>query len=153
MIAFNSDPVTEHLHQPMRIPGFFRKEKNAYQELLFYSAKRYSFDELQKGFQNWFKFNGWKFPGTISDQWWSEVFYQILCSGSGLDVKGKVQAITAALDKGADAYIQRRKRESEQKKAERDNRRERCNGSAGGNLMEAVSNAVSLADSDDFTGD
>lgn len=115
VIAFQSDPVTPRLHQPMRLPGFFRKEKGAYQELFSLSDRRYSFPDLLSGFQKWFEHKGWPFPNEISHQWWVDV-WQPLFAGSNLASPSlKAQQAQQFLLEGNAAYIARRKAECESK--------------------------------------
>ena len=77
-IALKTDPVCDRLHQPMRFPGFFRKEKNAYQELLSYSDSRYSYDEIIEGLAKYYKAWGAPMPDRTPDDWWSECIWQPL---------------------------------------------------------------------------
>lgn len=152
-IAFNSDPACERLHQPMRAPGFYRKEKGAYQELLWSCDRKYSYQEIIKGLRKWFNYRGWRLPASIPDQWWSEVFFRLYCSTSDLAPEGKAQATATSLEEGPEAYLKRRRVESEQKAVEREQRRQRYKGSTGGDLLEAVNRANDLIGPEAFPGD
>ncbi|MGL5065755.1 MAG: hypothetical protein ACRC62_37780 [Microcoleus sp.] len=119
IIAFQSDPVTERLHQPMRLPGFFRKEKNSYQELLSLSDRRYTEDELRIGFSQWFEHKGWALTYTISDQWWKEVWFPLLRGENKATPQLKASQTVIFLTEGDAAYTKRRAVESAARAAER----------------------------------
>jgi hypothetical protein len=119
IIAFQSDPVTERLHQPMRMPGFYRKEKGAYQELLSSSDRRYTHAQLSEGFDLWFEYRGWACPSEISEQWFKEAWFPLLNSQNPASPALKASQTQKYLAEGNDAYIARRKAESEAKAAER----------------------------------
>jgi hypothetical protein len=116
IIAFQSDPVTARLHQPMRLPGFFRKEKNAYQELLSISDRRYSVDELTIGFNEWFEHKEWPFTYLISDAWWTEAWHPLLASSNPSTPALKQSDTQRYLVEGNAAYLARRAVESEQQR-------------------------------------
>ncbi|PSB30173.1 hypothetical protein [Stenomitos frigidus] len=120
IVAFMSDPVTERLHQPMRIAGFYRKEKNAEQRLLSYSSDRYTYEELVAGFRRWFAYQGWAFPETISDIWWKEVLCPIFPNHKGHGEAEKAALVKAALEVGQAGY----EAAKAQAEAERQQRRE-----------------------------
>ncbi len=77
-IALRSDPVVSRPHQPTRIPGFFRKEKDSYQELYYVSQKTYSYDEIINGLKVFFNSDLLEFPEEISDDWWSDCIWKVL---------------------------------------------------------------------------
>jgi hypothetical protein len=79
ILAFRGDPVTERLHQPMRMAGFYRLEKQQYQELLYANPQaQYSYEEYLEGLQKWFAFMGWCLPDAIPDEWWSRQLRTLL---------------------------------------------------------------------------
>ena len=82
VIALKTDPVCDRAHQPMRFPGFYRKEKSQYQELLYYSKSRYSYDEIVTGVAKYFEAWGAPMPIRIPDAWWAECIWQPL-KGTG----------------------------------------------------------------------
>jgi predicted P-loop ATPase len=116
VIAFQSDPVTVRAHQPMRLPGFFRKEKNAYQELLRVSDRRYTPDDLTCAFDRWFEYKGWAFPYAISSSWWSEAWRPLFASKNTVLPSLKDSQTKEFLDEGDAAYMKRRAAESEQQR-------------------------------------
>ncbi len=69
VLLFDSDPAVARHHQPVRLPGFFRKEKGNYQELL-QLGERVDEETLRSGFKQAFEANNWTFPETIPDDWW-----------------------------------------------------------------------------------
>jgi uncharacterized protein (DUF927 family) len=116
VIAFQSDPVTVRLHQPMRLPGFFRKEKDAYQELLSLSDLRYTPDELTCAFDRWFEYKNLPFTYTISGAWWSDVWHPLLASSNPSTPALKQSDTQRYLTEGNAAYLNRRAAESEQQR-------------------------------------
>jgi replicative DNA helicase len=77
-IALRSDPVVARPHQPTRIPGFYRKEKDSYQELYYVSQKNYSYEEVIAGLKLFFDADLLEFPDEISDDWWSDCIWKVL---------------------------------------------------------------------------
>jgi|GEM_PF-6892199 len=69
-IALSSDPAIANPHQPMRIAGFYRKEKGKEQTLEYSSDHRYTYDEFLAGFKAFFKVKGIPFPEAISKDRW-----------------------------------------------------------------------------------
>jgi len=68
MIALRGDPAVTNLHQPMRYPGFYRREKQAQQALLsFKPDARYSPDQLVAGLKLWFSHLGWRLGSSAFD--------------------------------------------------------------------------------------
>jgi hypothetical protein len=146
IIAFSGDPVTARLHQPMRLPGFFRREKGQYQELLSASERRYTWEELMLGFEDWFTHRGWSAPDDlITDQWWSEVWSPLLKSSNPASPEAKLRLTAKYLEEGQANYLERRKAESAAKVA-----KER--GEISGTLAEAINHANSGAGANDFEG-
>ncbi|MGK7896566.1 MAG: hypothetical protein AB4372_23835, partial [Xenococcus sp. (in: cyanobacteria)] len=70
VLLLDSDPAVARHHQPVRLPGFFRKEKGNYQELL-QLGERVDEETLREGFKQAFAAKNWTFPETIPDDWWS----------------------------------------------------------------------------------
>ncbi len=69
-IALNSDPAIANPHQPMRIAGFYRREKEREQTLEYCSESRYSYDQLLTGIKRYFALKGIPFPEAISENRW-----------------------------------------------------------------------------------
>ncbi len=69
-IALSSDPAIANPHQPMRIAGFYRKEKGKEQTLEYSSDHRYTYEEFIAGFKAFFKAKGIPFPEEISEDKW-----------------------------------------------------------------------------------
>ncbi len=69
-IALNSDPAIANPHQPMRIAGFYRREKGREQTLDYGSESRYSYEELIAGIRTYFAAKNIPFPETISEDRW-----------------------------------------------------------------------------------
>ncbi len=69
-IALNSDPAVTNPHQPMRMAGFYRREKDKEQTLNYWSDCKYSYDELIIRFKRYFTTNNISFPEHISDERW-----------------------------------------------------------------------------------
>ena len=69
-IALNSDPAVTNPHQPMRMAGFYRREKGQEQALSYWSRQRYSYEDFIGGFKAYFSFKNLHFPETISDDRW-----------------------------------------------------------------------------------
>lgn len=70
-IALNSDPAVVNPHQPMRVPGFLRREKGNYQ-LLVHADDTAIFTPTQwlEGLKKVFAAKGLEFPESISDEQW-----------------------------------------------------------------------------------
>ena len=69
-IALNSDTAIANPHQPMRLAGFYRREKGREQTLEYSSESRYSYDELRGGIKAYFEAKGIPFPEDISEERW-----------------------------------------------------------------------------------
>ncbi|MDJ0647148.1 MAG: hypothetical protein QNJ60_00440 [Xenococcaceae cyanobacterium MO_188.B19] len=69
-IALNSDPAISNPHQPMRIAGFYRKEKDREQTLEYWSESRYTYDQLLTGIKNYFIAKDIPFPESMSEDRW-----------------------------------------------------------------------------------
>lgn len=103
-LVLQSDPVTVRLHQPMRIPGFFRLEKCNEQELLYWSLNRYTFPEIVERLFLFFQDIELPFPDEISEDWWRDHFHPLLKSSSQFSESEKVSLIKAELVGGLDTY-------------------------------------------------
>lgn len=145
VISFQSDPVTVRLHQPMRLPGFFRQEKGAYQELLSLSESRYSLAELNAGFRKWFARRGWEFPEEISEQWWREVWNPLLRSSNKASPELKLRQTADFLREGEAAYLARRRSETAERQAARSEVRP-TPGDRLSDLLEAIARQASATD-------
>lgn len=120
-LALQSDPVTVRPHQPMRIPGFFRKEKGQEQELLFSSQNRYSYDAIVAGLAQWFESIGLPMPDRFSDDYWRE-FHRLLKPSNKDGEAEKQSRIKALILQGCDGWEVERDRITAQKQAEREQR-------------------------------
>ena len=69
-IALNSDPAIANPHQPMRLAGFYRREKEREQTLEYWSESRYTYDQFLEGIKRYFALKGIPFPETISEDRW-----------------------------------------------------------------------------------
>ncbi|MGB3298661.1 MAG: DEAD/DEAH box helicase, partial [Phormidesmis sp.] len=109
------DPAVTRQHQPMRFPGFFRREKGNYQGLMSASDARYSLAKVERGLQFVYADLGWVFPATLSDQLWADVQKQLKAD---LPSGEKRRAIAALFERGDDWYrqqaIERAKRQQTQ---------------------------------------
>jgi hypothetical protein len=82
-MAMRSDPAVNNPHQPMRIPGFYRKEKEKEQTLDYYSYSAYSYEQLLEGISKVFVSLDWKIPGPE----------QLTRDGEGTTLWGEVQRV------------------------------------------------------------
>ena len=71
-ICLLSDPAVVNPHQPMRLPGFYRREKGKNQTLEIYSNYRYNPDQIEAGLRQFFRSQGWNYPEVLSDIRWRE---------------------------------------------------------------------------------
>ncbi len=71
-IALHSDPAVVNPHQPMRLPGFYRKEKGAYQSLCYQNNEKYIVDQFETGLKRFYSDMGWIYPEVLSQQQWLE---------------------------------------------------------------------------------
>jgi hypothetical protein len=69
-IALLSDPAVANPHQPMRIPGFYRKEKGKEQTLEAWSNDKYSLEQIWQGFGNVYSALGCSLHVSFSDERW-----------------------------------------------------------------------------------
>jgi hypothetical protein len=103
VIAMQSDPVTVRLHQPMRIPGFYRLDKESEQALLSYSLDRYSYDDLVAGLRKWFEFKNLPFPDRFTDKWWGQ-FHHTLKGCAKLDESKRLEQCRSLLVTGLEGF-------------------------------------------------
>ena len=101
-IGLLADPAATRPHQPMRFPGFYRREKGNYQELLSSSDARYSLAEVERGLQSVYADLGWTFPATLSDELWADIQRKLKAD---LPDDEKRKAIAELLSRG-DAWYQ-----------------------------------------------
>ncbi len=69
-IALNSDPAIANPHQPMRLAGFYRREKGREQTLEYSSDSRSTYDELITGIKVYYEAKNLPFPENISSERW-----------------------------------------------------------------------------------
>ena len=69
-IALDSDTAIANPHQPMRIAGFYRKEKGREQTLEYWSESRYTYPRLIARIKAYFEAKAIPFPETISEERW-----------------------------------------------------------------------------------
>ncbi|MBD1825688.1 hypothetical protein H6F51_24785 [Cyanobacteria bacterium FACHB-DQ100] len=150
VLAFLADPVTVRLHQPMRLPGFSRREKGREQELLYYSHDRYTPDQILAGLQKWFDYSGWNLPEEMPEDWWRDRFHSALKTSAKLNEQQKHEFVRAELAKGLVGY---RKEIADRAAAREQKRIELSKRVAVGNpnLIELVQEACDRLGSDAFT--
>ncbi len=93
------DAAVVNVHQPMRVPGFFRSDKGTEQDLLFTCDRRYTFDAVFDGLRAWFEAEGMPFPERISDEWWIHLKRSLKTAE-----KGNRQPLMDALSEGIDEW-------------------------------------------------
>jgi hypothetical protein len=103
-IALMSDPVAVRLHQPMRIPGFFRKEKEREQTLLSVSSDRYTLEQIREGLKKWFKYRNFVFPEDICKDFWMKL-QRVLATENTQPYDQKVESIRTLLAQGNDHFV------------------------------------------------
>ncbi len=69
-IVLNSDPAIANPHQPMRMAGFYRREKGREQTLEYGSESRYSYEQLIAGIRAYFTALNIPFPESLSEERW-----------------------------------------------------------------------------------
>ncbi|MEO1444759.1 MAG: hypothetical protein AAFV46_00725 [Cyanobacteria bacterium J06635_11] len=116
VLCLLGDPAVTRPHQPMRFPGFFRREKGNYQELLSSNTARYSQVEIEQGLQAAFVDLGWVFPATLSDELWADLQRKLKAD---LPDDEKRQAIAALLTRGDEWYQQQARERAERQQAQR----------------------------------
>ncbi|WP_013325739.1 hypothetical protein [Gloeothece verrucosa] len=96
------DPAVCNPHQPMRLAGFLRKEKNKEQVLEYWGDHQYSYDEFIDGFKRAYNKLDLTFPVTITDDWWRTTLRPILTST--LNAPEKYSRLRHVLVDGLDGY-------------------------------------------------
>ena len=70
-IALNADSaIASNPAQPMRIAGFYRKEKGKEQTLEYWSKSKYSYEEMVARVQAYYTAKNIPFPENLSDERW-----------------------------------------------------------------------------------
>ena len=105
VLCLLGDPAVTRPHQPMRFPGFYRREKGNYQELIKTSHSRYGVAEVEKGLQAAFADLGWQYPQSISDEFWADLQRALKTSLPADQQRVKIGEL---LRRGEQFYIQRR---------------------------------------------
>ncbi len=118
-----SDPAITNPHQPMRIAGFFRKEKNKEQALLFHSENKYTYQQFIDGFKKFFAHKGIKFPERITDEWWRERDgMKAIIDASGLTHGEKWSRLKYILEEGPEGHERRASIEQEERRRKKEQR-------------------------------
>lgn len=148
VLAFLSDPVTVRTHQPMRLPGFFRREKGKQQELVFHSNDRYTPAQIIIGLQKWFDQLGWELPEEMPEDWWRDRFHPALKTSTKLNEQQKHDFAKSELAKGSVGY----RKEITDRAAAREQKRIELSKRAFGdnNLIELVQETCDQLGSDAF---
>ncbi len=82
-MVMRSDPAVNNPHQPMRIPGFYRKENEKEQTLDYYSNSANSYEQLLEGISKVFDSLDWKLPESE----------QLTREGEGTALWGEAQRV------------------------------------------------------------
>lgn len=85
VLLLDGDPAVTRPHQPYRLPCFYRREKEAYQEII-QEGENYSLSAIKKGVQKAYKAKGYVCPKEISEPWWSHL-QSVLNSDKGNQAK------------------------------------------------------------------
>jgi hypothetical protein len=141
VLAMQSDPVTVRLHQPMRIPGFHRKEKGAEQTLLSHCQDHYTFEQLLAGLRLWFDAKGLPFPDRFTDAWWLE-FHHTLKGCAKLGESARFDKCKALLCAGLEEFESKLAAEA----AEREQRAAAAKASRAGSSFVGKSPVEQVAD-------
>ncbi len=116
VLCLLGDPAVTRPHQPMRFPGFFRREKGNYQELLSVSDARYSPAEVEQGLTAAFADLGWAFPATLSDELWADLQRSLKGELPADEMRGKIGEL---LQRGDSFYIEQAKAKVERQQQQR----------------------------------
>ena len=100
-IALLADPIPTRLHQPMRVPGFHRREKGQDQVLLESTGAQYSLAAFITGMQSFFSYKGWQFPERITEDWWRG-FQR--CLAGRIEERVKADQVEALLFEGLEGF-------------------------------------------------
>lgn len=139
-ILLLSDPAVTHVPQPMRAPGFFRKEKGNEQALIQFSEQRYSYDEAIAALRRYANSIGVPFPAGMCDEWWSGAKFFRLTKEHNHSADSE---LIKALEVGYEGW----KAQNEQKRLEAQKRRvaaeikRKERGLTGKTLIEAINEA------------
>ena len=115
ILALLGDPAVTEPHQPMRFPGFYRREKGNYQTLLSTSTARYSSAEIEQGLKSAFTDLDWVFPTTLSEEFWADLKKKVK---DDLSTDEKRKAIAQLLSRGDDWYEQQRQKRAQRQQAQ-----------------------------------
>ena len=130
VLCLLGDPAVTRPHQPMRFPGFYRRETGKYQELLKTSSLRYSLEEIERGLQAVFADLNWTYPETVSGEFWADLQRSLK---TDLPASKQRIKIGELLQRGEQFYVQQRKA-----RAQRQRQYAQKQLSGGFNLFEAV---------------
>ncbi len=105
VLCLLGDPAVTRPHQPMRFPGFYRREQGSYQALLKTSSSRYSLAEVERGLRAAFTALGWTYPENISGEFWADLQRALK---TDLPAAAQRARIGELLQRGEQFYIQQR---------------------------------------------
>ncbi|MBP5977445.1 hypothetical protein HW132_33210 [Brasilonema sp. CT11] len=152
-IALIGDPAVCNPHQPMRAPGFFRRDKGKQQELVFHSEARYTPEEFERGMQRCFAALGLTWHDQLSDERWSAL-KRVLASKvlSRTEKLTNICQLLALPERDLPRNVENR--ENEERRAQRLLNKTTSLSTSGGNLIDAVTQAsIKLgADAFDWAG-
>lgn len=141
-LVMRSDPAVINVHQPMRFPGFYRREKESYQELLGLNEfATYTPEQILEGLQKCFERLRWQWPQVSDfedDEWWRQ-FQRLISSASQLNEVEKGRAIRDLLAVGFTEWWARKEQERAEKQAKLQKRLIEIKQSGKFNLVDAVS--------------
>lgn len=148
-IVLIGDPAVTNPHQPMRVPGFFRKEKGREQTLEFKSGKKYTPAELELGLKQCFEKFGftWREQEDFSETRWAEVRGILASKTLSRPEKEAKLRETLALPE-LELPANKRKRESEERRQRQ--QREQVNASNSYDLLNLVEQANQKLGADAF---
>lgn len=121
-IALIGDPAVVNPHQPMRIAGFDRKEKNSHQALLSHSDCKYTYDEFIDGFKRYFASVGWEFPEIITDDWWRDNLRSVIVTTNKSSYEEKREQLKQALAVGLGGYQAIKEKKIQEREFKQQNR-------------------------------
>lgn len=105
ILALLGDPAVARPHQPMRFPGFYRREKGNYQTLLTANSVRYSHSEIESGLQRTFDALNWVYPSTLGEEFWADLQRALKASHSAREKRAEIKAL---LERGDHSYVERK---------------------------------------------
>jgi hypothetical protein len=110
LIVMMGDPAVANLHQPMRVPGFYRYDKGNEQALINTSPDRYTPAQVIEGLRLFYADRGFVFPNEIPDNWWYKKLKPILAlKKKNVPHQEKVNRLQKALSDGYDGFLAERK--------------------------------------------